>query len=57
MIQTGHFTFQHVTSANTKSHAAEPGINQDIPDVFGEVGGGPHRLDNLSIELSSEPAY
>ena len=20
-------------------------------------GGGPHRLDNLSIELSSEPAY
>jgi len=37
MIQTGHFTFQYVTSANTKSHAAEPGINQDIPDVFGEV--------------------
>jgi len=21
------------------------------------MGGGPHRLDNLSIELSSEPAY
>jgi len=29
-----------------------------IPEISStDHGGGPHRLDNLSIELSSEPAY
>jgi len=37
MLQTGHFTAQHVTSANAKSYADEPGVNQDISDVFREV--------------------
>jgi hypothetical protein len=30
-----------------------------LSNLMGEKvsGGGPHRLDNLSIELSSEPVY
>ncbi len=32
-------------------------IVDKLTEMGAEGGGGPHRIDNLSIELSFEPAY